>query len=213
MKPKKPSWKASTSSAPLKRGGGERRRRGGGRNSKDVKVKSEKKPSSLTLGKRKGREGGKSGSSGAVVTLADLAQSVPRSISRASSSTSGGMESPSIRNGSMGHGDQTVWKGSMELELYDAATPSSGSRKSCYSQEEEEESSLSERESTVASYQNLFCIKFNSFDYFCSVSTNRLHICSIRTTANRHGTSFVHCHDNTSRKASHSDQELRRTQQ
>ena len=143
MKPKKPSWKASTSSAPLKRGGGERRRRGGGR--KDVKVKSEKKPSSLTLGRRKGREGGKSGSSGGVVTLADLAQSVPRSISRASSSTSGGMESPSIRNGSMGHGDQTVWKGSMELELYDAATPSSGSRKSCYSQEEEE-SSLSERE-------------------------------------------------------------------
>lgn len=114
---------------------------------KDVKVKSEKKPSSLTLGRRKGREGSgeKSGSSGAVVTLADLAQSVPRSISRASSSTSGGMESPSIRNGSMGRGDQTVWKGSMELELYDAATPSSGSRKSCYSQEEEE-SSLSERE-------------------------------------------------------------------
>ena len=155
MKPKKASWKASSSSAPLKRGGGERRRGGGG---KDDKLKSEKKPSSLGR-RRKGREGGKSSSSKAVVTLADLAQSVPRS--RAASSTSGGVESPSIGNGSMGHGDQTVWKGSMELELYDAATPSSSSRKSCYSQEEEEESSLSERESTVASYQSLYLLSGN----------------------------------------------------
>ena len=39
-----------------------------------------------------------------------------------------------------------MWKGSIELEPCDATTPGSGSRKSFYSQEEEE-SSLSERES------------------------------------------------------------------
>ena len=131
IKSKKGSWKRSytSSSSPLRRGGG-----GGG--GKDGKLKSEEK---LSLGRRKGG-GGKIKSSG-MVTLADLAQSVPRA------STSGkgtGMESPSIGNGSMGHGDQMMWKGSMELELCDAATPSSGSRKSYYSQEEE--SSLSECE-------------------------------------------------------------------
>ena len=135
IKSKKGSWKRSyaSSSSPLRRGGG-----GGG--GKDGKLKSEKK---LSLGRRKGG-GGKTKSSG-MVTLADLAQSVPR----ASTSRKGtGMESPSIGNGSMGHGDQTMWKGSMELELCDAAaTPSSGSRKSYYSGEEE--SSLSERESVA----------------------------------------------------------------
>jgi hypothetical protein len=138
MKPKKGSWKASSSSAPLKRGGGERRRDRGG---KDAKLKSEKK---LSLGsRRKGREGRNSSSgSSTVVTLADLAQSVPRAAASSTSGKGTGMESPSIGNGSMGHGDQMMWKGSMELELYNDA--SSSSRKS--QEDNEEESSLSECE-------------------------------------------------------------------
>ena len=101
---------------------------------KDAKHKSEKK---LSLGRRK--EGGKAKTSGAMVTLADLAQSVPRA---STSSRGPGMESPSIGNGSVGHGNQGMWKGSMELELCDTM-PSSSSRKSY---DQEEESSLSERE-------------------------------------------------------------------
>ena len=199
---KKGSWKKSytNSSSPL--------RREGGRRGKDSKLKSEKK---LSLGRRKG--GGKTNSS-RMVTLADLAQSVPRA------STSGkgtGMGSPSIGNGSVGHGDQMMQKGSMELELCDAATPSSGSRKSYYSQEEE--SSLSERKSVAINkflctlglgpitallrISNLLlndsCTLFMYIvSLICSVSTNRFHISSVRTTANRHGPSFIRCHDNNS---------------
>ena len=139
MKSKKGSWKRSyaSSSSPLRKGGG------GG---EDAKLKSEKK---LFLGRRKER-GGKSKASGRV-TLADLAQSVPRAAAAASTSGTGtGMESsPNVGNGSMGHGDQMMWKGSMELEQRDATTPSSTSRKSCSYSQEEEESSLSERESLV----------------------------------------------------------------
>ena len=127
-KSKKGSWKRSydsSSSSPL--------RRGGGRGEKDAKLKSVKK---LSLGRR----GGESKTSG-TVTLADLAQSVPRALTTSGKGTTG-MESSSIGNGSTGHGDQMLWKGSMELELYDT-TPSSCSRKS-FSQDEE--SSLSECE-------------------------------------------------------------------
>ena len=95
---------------------------------KNRKPKSEKK---LSFGWRKGA--GKSKSQ-AMVTLADLAQSVPQ-VSRETKS----IESPGMRNGSLNH-VEWVRHGSRELELTNA-TPES--RKS-YSQEEE--SSLSERE-------------------------------------------------------------------
>ena len=136
-KSKKGSSKRSydSSSSPLRRGGG------GG--VKDGKLKSEKK---LSLGRRKGG-GGKTKTSG-TVTLADLAQSVPRASTSGKGATR--MESPSIGNGNMGLGDRMMWMGSMELELCDK-TPSSSSRKS-FSQEEE--SSLSECEySTYTLYK------------------------------------------------------------
>ena len=100
------------------------------RGRRDAKPRSEKK---LSLGRRKGS--GKSKKQ-AAVTLADLAHSVPRMSTEDGEAVSG-MESPSMRNGSLKH-VEWVRHGSMELELADS-TPES--RKS-YSQEEE--SSLSE---------------------------------------------------------------------
>ena len=132
MRPKKELWKRSyDSSSPLRRGGA---RTEGGR---DAKPKKFGKKLSL-VGKRKGAS--KSKSSSAIVTLADLAQSIPRASISISES---GMESPIIGNGKMGHGNQMIRNGSMELELCDT-TPSSSSRKSYNSAEDE--SSLSERE-------------------------------------------------------------------
>ena len=102
------------------------------RGRKEGKPKSEKK---LSLGWRKGS--GKAKSQG-IVTLADLAQSVPR-VSRETRRTASSMESPVMGNGRLNH-VEWVRRGSMELEL---ANTTPESRKS-YSQEEE--SSLSECE-------------------------------------------------------------------
>ena len=163
---------ASSSSSPLRKGGGEG---GGARRGRDAKLKSEKKSS---LGRRKGGGGMKGHSSGTVVTLADLAQSVPRATAAAAatptSNKGSGMESPSIGNGNVGLGDQVMWKGSMELELCDATTPSSGSRKSIYSQEEEE-SSLSERESVYSYHDKFTCIIVND-----TCNSNNYHDTDIR---------------------------------
>ena len=101
-----------------------------GQSKSNGRAKSEKK---LSLGWRRG--GGKNKSHGSV-TLANLAQSVPRMTS--SDRESPGMGNGSMRNGSLEHVDW-VSHHSAEVELCDA-TPES--RKS-YDQGEEE-SSLSE---------------------------------------------------------------------
>ena len=130
--------KSSTTAQPGKSKRGAQKRTGGDsgspfqRGGKEGKPKSEKK---FSLGWRKGS--GKSKSQ-ATVTLADLAQSVPR-VSREAQRTVSSMESPVMMNGSLNH-VEWVRHGSMELELA-SSTPES--RKS-YSQEEE--SSLSECE-------------------------------------------------------------------
>ena len=98
-----------------------------GRGKGDGRAKSEKK---LSLGWRRG--GGKNKSSGSV-TLANLAQNVPRM-------TSSDRGSPRMGNGSLEHVDW-VSHHSGEVEMFDA-TPES--RKSYDQGEEEEESSLSE---------------------------------------------------------------------
>lgn len=103
------------------------------RGRKERKPKSEKK---LSLGWRKGSR--KSNKSQAIVTLADLAQSVPQ-ISIESRRTVSSMESPVIGNGSLTR-VEWVRHGSMELEL---ANTTPESQKSCI---QEEESSLSECE-------------------------------------------------------------------